>query len=141
MWLGGISSSFKPLYYSTLADKSGGIVDFRGNTSSNRACMWSRHVFLQLFPTTEQSHTFTKPPRTSPVAASGVTKIKINVIRFVCQCTASALQFKAILSSYSANFPVLQSFVLCMVNSAHFEQSCKQSSRSSAFGRHGRHPS
>ena len=63
---------------SSLVDKSDDIVDIRGNTSSNRACAWSRHAFLQLFPTTQQSHTFTKPLRTSPIAASGATKVKMS---------------------------------------------------------------
>ena len=72
----------------SLADKSGGIVDFCGNTSSNRAGAWSHHAFVQLFPITQQSHAFFKPPYTSPIAASGATNIK-NVKRFVRQWTVS----------------------------------------------------
>ena len=72
----------------TLADKSGDIVNFRGNTSSNRAGAWSHHASVQLFPITQQSHVFSKPPRTSPIATCGATNIK-NVIRFVRQCKST----------------------------------------------------
>ena len=64
-----------------LADKSGNMFDFRGNTSSNRAGAWSRHEFALIFPTTQQSSAFSMSPRTSPIAASGATNVK-NVIRF-----------------------------------------------------------
>ena len=72
----------------TLADKSSDIVDFCGNTSSNRAGAWSRHEFALIFPTTQQSSAFSMSPRTSPISASGATNIK-NVISFVRQCKST----------------------------------------------------
>ena len=60
----------------TLADKSDNMLDFRGNTSSNRAGAWSRHEFALIFPTTQQSSAFSKSPRTSSIAASGATNVK-----------------------------------------------------------------
>ena len=66
----------------TQADKSGDIVDFCGNTSSNRAGAWSHHAFVELFPITQQYHAFSKSPGTIPIANSGATGTK-NVIRFV----------------------------------------------------------
>ena len=74
--------------YQALADKSGDIVDFCGNTSSNRAGAWSHHAFVQLFPITQQYHALSKHPRTSPIVASGATNIK-NVISFVRQCKST----------------------------------------------------
>ena len=59
-----------------LADKSGNMFDFRGNTSSNRAGAWSHHEFALIFPTTQQSSAFSMSPRTSPIAASGATNVK-----------------------------------------------------------------
>ena len=69
----------------SLAEKSGNMFDFRGNTSSNRAGAWSLHEFALIFPTTQQFNAFSMSPRTSPIAASGATNVK-NVIRFVRQC-------------------------------------------------------
>ena len=47
----------KPLKHCwSLADKSGDIVDFCVNTSIDRVGAWSRHALVQLFPTTQQSH-------------------------------------------------------------------------------------
>ena len=40
----------------TLADKSGNMFDFQGNTISNRAGAWSRHVFALISNTTQQSY-------------------------------------------------------------------------------------
>ena len=60
----------------TLADKSGNMFDFCGNTSSTRAGALSRHVFSLIFPTTQQSHSFSMSPGTSPIAASGATNVK-----------------------------------------------------------------
>ena len=48
----------------SLADKSGDIVDFCGNTTSNRAGAWSHSAFVQLFPIPQQSHAFS--PLTCP---------------------------------------------------------------------------
>ena len=56
--------------------------DFCGNTSSNRTGAWSRHALVKLFPLTQQSHAFSKPPCTSPIKASGAKNVN-NVIRFV----------------------------------------------------------
>ena len=69
------------LAHGALADKSGNMFDFRGNTSSNRAGAWSLHEFALIFPTTQQFSLFSMSPRTSPIAASGATNVK-NVIRF-----------------------------------------------------------
>ena len=76
------------LFFLPLADKSSDILDFCGNTSSNRAGAWSRPAFVQLFPITQQPQAFSKPPRTSPFAISGTTIIK-NVIRFIRQCKST----------------------------------------------------
>ena len=70
------------------ADKSDDIVDFHGNTSSNRAEAWSHHAFEKLLPITQQSHAFSKPPQTSAIAASDATNIK-NILRFVPQCKST----------------------------------------------------
>ena len=72
----------------TLADKSGSMFDFRGNTSSNRAGAWSLHEFALIFSTTQLSSAFSMSPRTSPFAASGATNVK-NVIGFFRQCKSS----------------------------------------------------
>ena len=72
----------------TLADKFGDIVDFFGNTTSTSAGALSRQAFVQLFPTTQQSHAFPKSPSTSPVAATGATNDN-NVIKFFCWCKST----------------------------------------------------
>ena len=68
-----------------LADKSDNIFYFCGNTSSNRAGAWSHQEFALIFPTTQQSSSFSMSWRTSPIAASDATNVK-NVIRFFRQC-------------------------------------------------------
>ena len=78
-----------------LVNKSSDIVDFFCNTSSIMASVYSRKAFVQLLPTTQQVNAFTKPPRTSPYAAS-VTGEITNVIRFVRQC-------KVILSAHNGD--------------------------------------
>ena len=79
-WIGCIS----------LVDKSVGIFDFRGNTSSNTACVWSCHTIVQLFP--QQSPAFTK------LLCTGLLLLVLlkKIIRFVRQC-------KATLSLYSGD--------------------------------------
>ena len=69
----------------TLAEKSCDMFDFRG---SNRTGAWSRHACVKLFPLTQQSHAFSKPPCTSPINASGAKNVN-NVIRFVRQCKST----------------------------------------------------
>jgi hypothetical protein len=64
------------LPYKALAEKSGNMFDFHGNTSSTRAGAWSWHVFSLIFPTTQQSHAFSMSPGTSPIAASGATNVE-----------------------------------------------------------------
>ena len=71
-----------------MADKSSDMFDFCGNNSSNSTGAWSRHAFVELFPITQQSHAFSKPPHTSPINASGAKNVN-NVIRFVCQCKST----------------------------------------------------
>ena len=82
---GSIKHSLKTMQlilgYRALADKSGNMFDFCGNTGSNRAGAWSRHEFALIFPTTQQSNAFSMSPHTRPIAASGATNVK-NVIRF-----------------------------------------------------------
>ena len=71
-----------------MADKSGNMFDFCGNTSSNRAGAWSLHEFALKFPTTQLSSAFSMSPHASPFAASGATNFK-NVIRFFRQCKST----------------------------------------------------
>ena len=67
----------------SLAEKFCDMFDFRG--SGNMTGAWSRYAFVKLFPITQQSHEFYKPPCTIPINASGVKNVN-NVIRFFRQC-------------------------------------------------------
>ena len=64
------------------------MIDFCGNTSSNRTGAWSRHTFVKLFPRTQQSHAFSKPPCTSSINASSAKNVN-NVIRFFRHCKST----------------------------------------------------
>ena len=84
--LEAFQTSLKRRSRRTLADKSGNMFDFCGNTSSNRAGAWSDNELALIFLTTQQSISFSMSARKSPIAASGATNVK-NVIRFFRQCT------------------------------------------------------
>ena len=79
--------------------------DFWGNTSSNSTGAWSRHAFMRLFPITQQSHAFSKPPWTSPINVRCAKNVN-NVIRFVHKCKSTLyLHLVPVICCNSLNLP------------------------------------